>query len=228
MNMTIDLPDLTVYIGILLLLLTAYIIISISQIRKYLKINKGSDKKDYLPLTYGMAFLFMGLGRLILVIFDIVTEFNSINYNDSNFWIWKIGVSIQLFGIGLWFMLMERRVLKGRDKYLLIIMYIAFIVFGLIMTDIVLASILVISGMGFAIYIPVAYIYIAIKSDGSVRKKALLMVFGFLLVILGSLLPAEQVIVPLSEMTGLLRIQVHDIAFFVIIGGICLLYFGTR
>ena len=226
--MAIDIPNLSFYIAVLIILLIAYIVVSFAQLRKYYRINKGSDKKDYLPLTFCLTFLFMGLGRLILAIFDVVTEFDVANYDASNFFVWKIGSSVQLFGVGLWFLLMEKRVMKGRDKYLLIILYTAFIVIGMIMTDIILATTMVILGMFFAVYIPIAYVYIATQSDGSVRRKALLMLFGFLLVIFGSLLPSEQVIVPLTQVTGLLRIQVHDIAFFIIISGLVVLLMGTK
>ena len=226
--MVIDIPNFAIYYIILSLLFIIYAIISITQIRKYIKINQGSEKKDYLPLTYGVTFIFVALGRVFLVIFDIITDFNVINYNETNFWIWKIGSALQLFGVGLWFLMMEKRVLKGKDKYLLVILYTSFIVIGLIMTEVVLASNLVIIGMLFVAYIPAAYVYIAIQSDGSVRKKALLMFFGFIILILGSLLPSEVIIAPLNEMTGILRIQVHDIAFFVMITGIILLYIGTK
>ncbi len=226
--MTIEASDYVFYVVALILLISAYLIITSYQLRKHFKINKGSEKKDYFTLVYAITFLFMGIGRLVLAIFDVVTEFNSINYNDSNFWIWKIGSSIQLFGVGLWVLLMEKRVLKGKDKYILTILYSAFIIIGMLMIDILLATTLVILGMLFAVYIPAAYIYIAIKSDGVVRQKAILMFCGFLLIILGSLLPSEQIIAPLAEMTGLLRIQVHDIAFFVIICGIVLLFLGSK
>jgi len=226
--MTINELDLIFFLFLLTLLTAAYLITAFFQIKKYIKINKGSETKDYLPLSYGIAFLFMGIGRVILATFDVITEFNSANFNESNFWIWKLGSSVQLFGVGVWFLLMEKRVLKGKDKLGLLFFYIAFIAIGMILSDIIIVTTFVIIGMVFAMYIPIAYVYIAAKSDGAVRKKALFMLFGFIFVIFGALLTSELIIVPLTEATGLLAIHVHHIAFLIIILGVIFFFLGTK
>ena len=137
--MALELSHLVVFIISLIGLLCLYLIVSLYFLKKYQTINKErvSEQKDYFPLFYFVAFLFLSIGRLFLAIFDVITEFDSNNYTLENFVIWKIGTAFQLCAWGLFFIVIEKKAMKGRDKYILFILYATFCILGLILNDIV-------------------------------------------------------------------------------------------
>jgi len=215
-----------IYLIALISLLSLFTLIGPYFIRKYYHKTKTTgtqDKKDYLLLIHGIAIIFLGVGRLILAIFDILTDFNSINYNLENFWIWKIGSSFQMFALCLFFVLMEKRLLKGRDKYILVIFYLFFWILGMMMLDVVIATNFIIIATILTVYIPFAYLYIAIISEGRVRKKASYVFIGFAIFMVAALLTGEIIIDLIAIPLGITRIDVHIIAYTIKI--ICLLFF---
>lgn len=221
--------NFTGYIISLLFLLAMYFIFGTFALKKYLMQKKEEGSAEEFNLFYAFRFYFLGLGRFILAIFDVITDFNSKNYHPSNIWIWKIGSGLQFIGVGVYFYLMEKRVMRGRDKYLLLIIFFALPAFGLIfMQEVETATIFIALGLIVGIYVPLAYLYIAKISDGEVRKKALYIFLGFVIMVVGSSLPAEQVISVLTQITPLVRIQVHVIAFWTIICGGVFLFLGVK
>lgn len=224
--MALEVSHLVLLIISLIALLCLYVIVSLFFLRKYLNINRErvSEQKDYFPMFYFVAFLFLCIGRLFLAIFDIITEFDSSNYTLDNFVLWKIGTAFQLCAWGLFFIVIEKKAMKGRDKYILFILYATFCIIGLILNDIVWATNLIVLAFLFSIYIPFAYLYIVIVSDGSIRKKALYAFLGFLLALIGALITGETVI----DLFGIERILVHPIAFLVKAIGCILLFLGFK
>jgi hypothetical protein len=224
--MALELSHLVIFIISLIALLCLYLIVSLYFLRKYQAINKErvSEQKDYFPMFYFVAFLFLSIGRLFLAIFDVITEFDSNNYTLENFVIWKIGTAFQLCAWGLFFIVIEKKAMKGRDKYILFILYAAFCIIGVALNDIVWATNLIVVAFLFSIYIPFAYLYIVIVSDGSVRKKALYAFLGFLIVLIGALLTGETVI----DLFGIERILMHPISYIVKAIGCIFLYLGFK
>jgi len=224
------LPELnfTVYLIILLVLLGSYGAFSFYFIRKYFSSNKGMESKNYLPLIYGLSIVFFLLGRLFLAIFDMLTEFESTNYNAENVVFWKIGTMLQVIGYGFFFVQMEKRIMKGKDKYILVIAFFALTIIAMILPDFIMATNFTAIAFVISAYIPCAYLYISIKSEGIVRKKSTLVFLGFILSMLGALITAETIIEPLSQATGLLRIDFHSIAFPVSVLGLIFLFYGFK
>jgi len=224
--MALALSHLVTFLISLIALLCLYVIVSLYFLRKYLKINKErvSEQKDYFPMFYFVAFLFLSIGRLFLAIFDVITEFDSGNYNLENFVLWKIGTAFQLCAWGLFFVVIEKKAMKGRDKYLLFILYAFFCIIGVALNDIVLATNFIVIAFFFSIYIPFAYLYIVTVSDGAVRKKALYAFLGFLIVLIGALLTGETVI----DLFGIERILMHPISYIVKAFGSIFLYLGFK
>ena len=224
--MTLELSHLVVFIISLIGLLCLYLIVSLYFLKKYQTINKErvSEHKDYFPMFYFVAFLFLSIGRLFLAIFDVITEFDSNNYTLENFVIWKIGTAFQLCAWGLFFIVIEKKAMKGRDKYILFILYAVFCIIGVALNDIVLATNLIVVAFFFSIYIPVAYLYIVVVSDGAVRKKAMYAFLGFLIVLIGALLTGETVI----DLFGIERILMHPISYIVKAIGSIFLYLGFK
>jgi len=224
--MALDFSHLTLFIISLIALLSLYLIVSIYFLRKYLIINKErvSEQKDYFPTFYFVAFMFLSIGRLFLAIFDVITEFNSSNYTLDNFILWKIGSAFQVAAWGLFFIVIEKKAMKGRDKYILFILYTVFCIVGLALNDIVWATNLIVVAFFFSIYIPFAYLYIVTVSDGAIRKKALYAFLGFLTMLIGALLTGETVI----DIFGLERILIHPLAYLVKAIGCVFLYLGFK
>ena len=224
--MALELSHLVIFIISLISLLCLYLIVSLYFLKKYQTINKErvSEQKDFFPMFYFVAFLFLSIGRLFLAIFDVITEFDSNNYTLENFVVWKIGTAFQLCAWGLFFIVIEKKAMKGRDKYILFILYTTFCIIGLVLNDIVLATNLIVVAFFFSIYIPFAYLYIVIVSDGVVRKKALYAFLGFLIVLIGALLTGETVI----DLFGIERILMHPISYIVKAIGCIFLYLGFK
>ncbi len=118
--------------------------------------------------------------------------------------------------------------MRGRDKYALVIMFSTFVIIGLSMPDVYWASTFIIVAIIFSAYVPLAYLYIAKVSEGDVRRRSSFIFSGFIIIMLGSLLPGEQILVIIVQMSGLERIQVHSIAFGVMTIGVLFLYYGLR
>ncbi|TFG21695.1 MAG: hypothetical protein EU533_05135 [Promethearchaeota archaeon] len=202
------------------IIFTFYIIFIILIIKKYIVINKGLEKKDYLPLIYGLVFISLLIGRIFSMIFDITTDYNPANYTEEDYFWWRIGISFQILAFALFFIVLEMRVMKGRDKYIPLILYFAFYLYGLITEQVIYIMLALI----FAAWIPIAYLYVAIQSDGNVRKRALLISFGIIIFMLAAILMSSVVIRAL----GMETLQMHFTANIMKIIAINLLYFGYK
>jgi len=220
--------DLFFYFTALSILLSCYFIFSLYLIRKYLNINKDSEKKDYLPFTYAIAFIFFGVGRILMSIFDLIVEFQPSNRTLENIVIWEIGTIFQILGYGLFFILMEKRVMKGRDKYILVILYFVFYFIGILLINTQMDTLFFTIALLLTIYIPFAYLYIAIKADGVVRKKGITIFFGFLVLGIGLALLTETPLMIISSEFGLDYIQIHGISNLIKSVGVCLLFIGYK
>lgn len=212
--MTIDL-NLLMYVFAVGLLLVTYTIFGIYFLMGYYNLTRekgGLEKKENLLLFYGCFFILIAAGQLIFSIFDLITVFNSINWNSDNIILWKIGTTLQICGFGLIFTLMEKRVLQGKDKYILVIIFFISYVIGMILSDIKLATTVIMVSFICAIYIPLSYGYIAVKSEGMLRRKALYVLLGFIVFFIGTDIVAERILLIISNLTGLERIQIHVIS----------------
>ncbi len=230
--MEIDTTILIFYFIALGVLLGCYIIFGLFFIRKFYVMNKEHEstrEKYYIFLIYGLCFFFLCIGRIFYTIFDFATEFNvSENMTSENLIMWKIGNGFQLVTLGLLIGLLEKRILHGRDKYLLFFIYITFVSLGMIATDLLLATFFLFLPTIMVLYIPIAYIYIAIKSDGIIRKRALLALFGFIILFVGSLMLNEYILIVIVNMTGLDRIQIHAISHIIKCVGVILIFLGFQ
>ncbi len=224
--MVLEFSHLIIFIVSLVSLLCLYLIVSLYFLRKYDNINKErvSEQKDYFPMFYFLAFLALSIGRLFLAIFDVITEFDSSNYTPGNFIIWKIGSGFQICAWGLFFIVIEKKAMKGRDKYILFILYTMFCIVGMLLNDIVWVTNIIVIAFAFSIYIPFAYLYIVIVSDGAIRKRALYAFLGFVIMLMGALLTGETVI----DLFGIERILVHPIAYIVKSIGCIFIFLGFK
>ena len=85
--MILEGPYFIFYIITLVILLELYLFFGIYNLRKYFTLNKDkapSDKKDFLPLIYGIFFICIFIERIIIVAFDIIIEFDKSNWTFEN------------------------------------------------------------------------------------------------------------------------------------------------
>ena len=125
-----------------------------------------------------MLFLFNGISRIIMVIFDyVLTRFNSDLYSNYLI-IYKIGFLIGNIGYLCLIFISERVILNLKSKYLITIILSIFIIIALIPEDINLVQFITVIPTAFAmIYIPLSYLSLA-RYD-KIRKKALSIFAGY-------------------------------------------------
>jgi hypothetical protein len=145
------------------------------------------------------------ISRIIFSIFDFIETQYDINFYAQpiiNNWTWKIGIVIS--GLGYIYMIyfLDKQILHFKFKGIFAYIYLAGLVFAIAYpistyTDFQLvSSVTVYTGLGFAI-IPLAFLYIAIKSTGDVRKTALLIFLSIVFIAVSGLLVNANFIGPL-------------------------------
>ena len=162
--------------------------------------------------------LLLFLGRIFISYFDIITEFDPENYNLANRVYWAIGISFQIFALACFFILIEIRVVKGRDKYILVILYFISYLYAIITINILFIMVCLI----IVLYIPIAYAYVAIISDGIVRIRAIFVSLGIVLFLIANAIVAGFLV----QALGVELLLMHTISNFIKIGAVILLYFG--
>lgn len=192
------------------------------------KKEKSSGNENYVPLLFFFIIVLIGIGHLFIVIYDLNTEFSKINLNINNMVLYKIGVSFLFIGFGVYFFSTEKKVMHGRDKYVLTILYSIVFVIGIISTDYNITVIIIILGSMIFLYLPFAYLYLAIKSDGKVRRKALSIFFGSILIFLSVVIYAEPFFTNLKNLTGLVDIQLEIIINYERILALLLIFYGFK
>jgi len=209
-------PLFLVYYFSFILLLSLYGFFGFYFLLRYMR----SEDKTTLRLSYAVILLLLCVGRLFLVLFDLTTNFSSLTWLGEGFFLWIIGMSIQIGGFGIFLILMEKRILQAKDKYILAIIYFSVFVIGLILGNILI----IIIGAFSSLFIPIAYLWVAFKSEGSVRKRAFLVAFGIIFILLASLFQAG----PIINAIAIDNIIIHSIAYFIKSTGAILLFLGFK
>lgn len=210
------------YIVTFLILIGLYFSFSIYFLIKYIKSNRGKTKKEKNNLTLACfsLSLFLGVGRVFLMLFDITTNFSSLSWGGEGFLLWAIGMTCSQISFGIFFIIIEKRVMRGRDRYLLVIIYFTIFVIGLILGSI---TIITISYL-FSIFIPLGYFWVTFKSDGAVRKKAFSVAVGITLIMFASLLVTGYIInaIPIEN------IIIHTLSYIIKSVGAILFFLGLK
>ena len=223
---------LIIYFIALGLLLFTYFFVGQYFLRKYyrLKKNEPNNKELYLvSFIYGLIFIIFPIGRIFFTIFDFMTEFNvPENWTLENLIIWKIGSILQIFSIGLLVFLIEKRVMHGKDKYVIFFIHFTFFVIGVFSPDLIMATLFFFLATIFILYLPIAYGYIAIISDGVIRKKAIYALVGIIILLLGIWMLDEYILVLIVDAIGFERMLIHAISHFIKIVGVILFFMGLK
>ena len=111
--------QLYIYLSLVIILMILYALFSINFLIEYKKQTKmeNRDEKAFVILTLSFDFIFLIIGRIVLVYFDISNDFDFMQYGRVDLILWKIGIIMQLLGFGFFFILIEKRFMKGGDKH---------------------------------------------------------------------------------------------------------------
>lgn len=174
----VPLSDREIAIGIMFILLLALCIFSAKFFRRYR--GEGKNKFD---LGFGFFFVFILLGQLIFFLYYYyITEFEQ---SSENLIFWKVATLLQLCGFGILFVISEKKILDGKDYYLFFIGFCVMAGVALFQPTVHSATTWAMLSLAFALFIPISYVYLAIKSEGVYRKRSLFVFFGFIIYFIG-------------------------------------------
>jgi len=226
--MAIDLTLLVPLIISLIALLSLYLVFGLYFLRVYYSLKPSSQdyKKDYLHLFQSLILLFFFAGRIFLATYDIMNQINKGVMSVESILIWKVGIILQMLGYGVFFYMMEKRVVKGKDKYLPFITYCAVIFIAILAPTIELTTSFILIATALSLFIPLAYLYVAIVSDGKVRRKALSICIGIILMYIATAIVSDPFINVFRPTFH--DLQIYSISYCIKIIVAILFYLGFR
>ena len=181
------------------------------------KRETGSIKLSF-SLGIFVLLLCLLISRLIYIYFDFVlTQFDaSTYYIPPNYIYWKVAMLIASIGIAFMLYVTDKKVMNFKLKGIVALIPIIGAIIMLIYPintadDFAFISGLSIVSTGAIAILLFFFIYVAVKSTGSVRKNALLIVVGGLLYAVAALIINESILTPLRIMFGN---QIHIFIFF--------------
>jgi hypothetical protein len=145
--------------------------------QKRLKITE----KTKIQLSFCLVFLCLAIGRAILVYSDYFLTGLDLNAYTTFQTIWKIANLFEIAGLGFFILVSEYAVFKGKDYYVFIIGFTIVVVIAMaLIQDFFLAQTVSVAAVAFAAFIPISYLYLAIKLPMT-RRNILILLIGFLI-----------------------------------------------
>jgi hypothetical protein len=213
-------------------LIAIIVLVAVKLIMAY-RFNRAynANKENNLLLGVMFFFLFMAISRISLAYFDFVlTKFDPLEF-QANALFWKFASIFQYIGFFCLIFSFERVIFEGKTWYLISVLYA--IMTGVVMFISDFLAMQFWAGIPIAIaalFIPISYIYLAKKSQGEIRKKALIIFAGFILYAAGLLILGEDVVSALigvfSAPELLIRYILHIVSVGLKLGAIALLGYG--
>ena len=209
------------------------VLVGVKFIFAYLLFNKYRNNKEIQMLLGAcLLFLFLGIGRIFMMVFDyLLTGFNP-NLLQTYIIFYKIGNSFTWIGLFCFTFASEKAIFSGKTRYLISITYAVFIVISSVPIDFVLSQTLAAIPTAFAlVFIPISYIYLAKNSVGEPRTKSLIILAGFIVYfIFGYVILVEGFSTFFASITQvdviLVKYIIHTLSASIKIVGIFLLYLG--
>ncbi len=183
-----------------------------------------SQRQNKIYLALSVLFLFLFLGRLAYVAKDFYLP-GIISPIEVILW-GKIGGLFDALGVGVLFLLLEIQQFHGKDKFLFLIGYIIFVVLYMVTLDPTLAQFFMILGQCFNVFLVYALLNVIFKSKGEVRNRALKILFGWALFIVGTLITNDLPIATISAAFGVSLYIVDIVAYAIKILGVTVLANG--
>ncbi len=149
---------------------------------------RNSEERTRIKLAFCLIFLCLGLARIFLVYFDYwLTGLNPVNY-DAHQAFWRFAMLFYFAGLGFLILTSENRVFQGRDYYVFSLGYSIGIIICLVIPDFAASQNALNYVVIFAAFIPISYIYLAVKLPMARKNITILfigitlfMVFNFIL-----------------------------------------------
>ncbi|MHA1269624.1 MAG: hypothetical protein ACTSPY_07520 [Candidatus Helarchaeota archaeon] len=165
---------------------------------KYLKFKNRNN----IQLSYCLVCICLGIGRIIFIFFDYY--FTKLNLSIHGYYhdIWRIATLFHLAGFGFIFVVSEYAIFKGKDYFILLISYIVIIIISMFMPDLTMSQDLLTFAFLISLFIPISYLYLAIKLTGKTRFYILLMFIGVIIFALTYYILSVDVIEAISNLTG--------------------------
>ncbi len=152
-----------------------------------------SEEKNKIKLAFSLMFLSLAISRLLLMYFDyFITGLNPALYSDHQLF-WRLATLFQLLGLGFLIVVSEYAVFRGKDYFIFTIGFLIVVFVGMLIPDFFMAQNVTVYAVAFAAFIPVSWIYLAIKLPLA-RKNTLLIILGFLLFGVGLILLSAGIV----------------------------------
>ncbi|MHA1649245.1 MAG: hypothetical protein ACTSYB_03545 [Candidatus Helarchaeota archaeon] len=205
------------WIVVIILFLSSALIL----LQKYIK----SEERNKVKLAFCFMFLCLGLSRIFLVYFDyFLTELNPMVYENYQF-MWKLANSFELAGLGFLIIVSEYAVFQGKDYYLFILGFTVVVIIGLLIPDFFLSQNVLVYAVAFAAFIPLSWIYLAIKLPPT-RKNTILIFIGFVLFGIGLIFLSVAVVEAMAPIIDIHRLYL--LSAILQIPGIIILAIGIK
>ncbi|HUX97976.1 MAG TPA: hypothetical protein VMV49_00335 [Candidatus Deferrimicrobium sp.] len=169
----IDLIAIGVWITVAIISLGIFLFF----IDRYLKFKE----KNRIQLAFCLIFLCLGIGRLLLIYFDYFLTGLEISAYDEFQLMWKTAILFEMVGIGFLILVSEYAVWKGKDFYSFFIGFLIVVCIGMCIPDFFLGQMIIVYALIFAVFIPISYIYLAIKLPKPSRSNIIMVFIGFII-----------------------------------------------
>jgi hypothetical protein len=185
-------------------------------------------EKTKIQLAFLIFFLCWGIASSILLYFDyFLTELNPVE-GLNHLLIWRISSIFIMGGLGTVIFASENGVFKGKDYYVFLIGYLIFFCIGIFHPDVLIAETFMLLAMGFALFIPISYIYLAYKFPAA-RKNIALEFVGFVIFAIGIVMafaPVVEAFLPLIHELYLMSAIIQILGFSLFAISINRMYFA--
>nr|MDO8113342.1 hypothetical protein [Candidatus Sigynarchaeota archaeon] len=222
----------------IIFLLTLVLILVKLVMAIYLGVRLRKSKKEenpVAPIFMGSIMLVMilwSISRIFFAIFDFfLTKFDTNTYAlFPNVWFWKFGALFASIGVILVLWIIDRKILGNKFKGIFAIIMLASMILETLwpvstFADFQAASTVGLVGSLMALFIPILFFYIGIKTPG-LRKTAFLLAVGIIIYTLGGGL-VSAAIIDIFTGAGLTPDMVYLISTSMKIAGLLMITIGT-
>ncbi len=222
MRMAIEIDREMCIIAVSLLLLA-----KLWQSGRCFKAYQKSERQNKTMLAMSLLFFLLFCGRLVYALGDFYLPYVIPPLDSLEIKLWgKLGGLLDALGVGVLFLLLEIQQFHGKDKYIFFIGFITFLILYLVTLDKILAQTFMIIGQCFNVFLVYALLNVIFKFKGEVRNRALKILFGWALFIVGTIITNDVPIAALSTALGVRFYVIDIIAYAIKIVGVTILANG--
>ena len=195
-------------------------------LKKYSR-NRKKIEFNYMNIIYALFYILICIGQGIYFYYlTFLTDFNPVLY-DSFMEYFIAGSAFHVAGLSVILLITERRILKGKDKYLLFISVIFIVILIFLSKTRKEAENLTLLGCALAMILPLfLWLYLVFKTVGAIRKNAALIFFGIIIYLLGMLASVSGINAFFVELTGLENRWIYSVGYIIRITAMFLLARG--